>query len=185
MIALLVISSSIVHVLADGDIERAVQINVGRDEIEIHYMVGMNEVTLAKRLDQPQSDGGVQDWGKYAKAMQKQLPDSLALELDGERLTLIAQRWRPLPLHLLQIECVLVAKLPEAPRDRPRHRLHVVDKTFAETPGFARLAIKPMGLSNFEADAPAIVARLQRKAISEMTPEEIKATRQTQAAWDR
>ena len=171
------------HVLPDGDIERAVQLTVRADRIEIRYMIGMNPITLAKKLEQDTSDGGLDDWRTYAVAAQSTITNTLELSLNDRPLKLTALRWRPLPLHILQIECVLEAELPDDIPAGAERRLAIRDKTYAKAPGFARLAVRGVGVENFQSETPPLVARVQRKRLGEMSEAEQKATRVAAASW--
>ncbi len=172
------------HRLPDHVVERAVQVTVYPQRIEIVYQIGFNEVTLAEQLrslapDVPVPDSPEQTLEIYRQRILPRLADGLQVQLDGKPVTVQPREARRATLHHAQLECVMEVPLSS---DDPPVSLKVHDQNFASDPGGHRMAAKgrdgPRLLNN---SVPPILARVAQVPDDQLSDEQRASRRWIEA----
>ena len=191
MTATLMLGASVLllgHVLPDGVVERAVQVTVYPDRLEIRYQVGFNPKTLARHLQQLAPDSPVPDdpdeaLARYRELILPRLAQRLNVRVDGQRREVLLIEARRIFRHHAQLECVLHVPI-EAPYASTR--LQLEDENFPDAPGSHRMAVKGRaGVEVTESNAPPILARAERIEAAKLGPEQLASRRVIKARFQR
>ncbi len=163
-VAAALLTAVIAHDLPPGVVERAVQVTVRSDAIEVQYQFGMNEQTLRARL----LDAGhtpaeplealEQQYLEYAARV---LPKQLELLLDGRPVEPSSITSQLIYQHHLQFE--LQFEVPWTPQQRETEFV-LRDRNFPELPGHSRLAMRSRGAAQVISDVAPILVRAPRLA---------------------
>lgn len=170
--AVLAVTAITAHDLPERTLERAIQVTVFHDHVEIIYDFGFNPRTVRELYleDVPPGTADerlLSDELALAEAFlarqSQRIPQGLLVLLDGKRCPLKTLSHEVTYQHHLQFRCWLSYALP--PR-QGRARLEVRDEGFPGWPGYYRVAVRGKPPSLIErTNAAPIIVRAERVAV--------------------
>lgn len=173
-------NAALAHELPKGVVERTTQVTVVADEIEIRYRISASAETLrdeVQRLD-PQAklpEELLPLLNTYKELAHPAMGQGLKLTLNGQPATLEPTQAGVASLIHLYIELHYRVEIPSGMTEA---QLALVDKNFAKTPGYVRMALRARkGAELVKSDAEVLVVRVPRKRLSEMTAAQREAAR--------
>ncbi|MCO6456075.1 MAG: hypothetical protein J5I93_12315, partial [Pirellulaceae bacterium] len=176
------------HVLPDGVVERGVQVTAYDDQLEIRYLVGLNDATLALKLaellpDQTPPIDPQQALDLYRQRILSELASGLTVLLDDQPQTIQPVETRRGTLHHVQLECVYHVPLPPGGQ---LMRLELLDRNFAADPGNHRMAAKGRGdVQLDDCSVPPILARVPLLAFDQLPAATAAESRRVEATIRR
>lgn len=169
------------HELADGVVERGLQVQVRRDRLEIRYQLGLSPATARSQLAQWGVDVAHQApvFPAYREAALPRMARGLRVLIDGVPRPLRSVSAKEVRRHHARIECVY--ELPAPPWDGQLHQLEVRDDNFPGWPGGRQVAIKARDGLEVISEAPQVLGRDEVRPWAELTPVAREGTRRLQA----
>lgn len=168
------------HPLAPRTFDRAIQVVVLPDAIEIMYELGVNELTLATELLALVEPGQVPAEPAAAFALYRDqiapiLGRGLVVDADGTELPLRLERSEFERRDHVRFTFRYRAAWSLA---NPKRRVTVHETNFTAERGYVRIALKGRrGVQVDQSTKPAIVERIPLRATWEMSPEEEESSR--------
>ena len=134
------------HKLKDGFVERAVEVVVRDDTLNLKYFVGLNEVTMAATLAEWNGDSKTSlDSEKindeFQRVLLEQLASQMEIEIDGRRKELTGVAVDICPKHHFDFVASYTLRLPV---DQTLE-IEIADKNFTANESAARFAFKGVG----------------------------------------
>lgn len=176
------------HDVPDRTFDRAVELVIEPERIQVTYHLSLNQLTLAEELLSLVGPGGLSGTGpaerldRYAAEMGPLLARGLLLRVNGEehelRFVRASHRVEEHPRFRFEMEVNATAE-----RDTT-HRLTLEDTNFFLEKGRLRIAIRAAASCALEnSTVPAQLEEVQTKASWEMTPEQQDAARRAETTW--
>jgi len=182
------------HDLADGFVERAVQVRIRDNVLRIEYAIGLTEPTMAQilgeipdcgvRCDGERSSdamaGGVRD--RFKRFTANSLADALELTIGGERQRLMMESVDEYAKHHYDFVAHLECKLSLMSTGRGA-RFILQDSNFSDLDGAVRYALKSTGSAMItRTDTAPILIRSLRHELGTLNPDERHNVCQIQAS---
>ncbi len=174
------------HVLPDGVIERAAQVTIFPDHVEIRYHIGCNEATLADQLRQldpqhaPPADAD-EGFERYREAILPKLAQQIQVHVGDQPREVEPVESKRIFLHHAQVQCTY--RVPIAPPETATG-LRIHDTSFPDTPGSHRLAAKGRaGVVVTDTNVPPILARVEWRDVEQLSEEQLEERRRIEARF--
>lgn len=173
--------AALAHELDDGFVERAVQVRIRDDQLNIEYNVGLTEPTMQQIIE---SSGA----GKHALDTENEtgiaqphireqfkaialtaIPESLSLTVDGQVQQLAVESIAEYPGHHYDFVINLSCKLSvRGPAD-----FHLKDLNYTGLDGAVRYALKSSGKTMItRSNASPVIVRAKRHPLGTLKPDE-------------
>ncbi len=176
------------HDVPDRFFDRAVQVTIRAERIEINYQLSLTRLTLAEELLALVGPGGLAGAGpderleRYGKEMGPLLARGLVLRVNQSELPIkfvgVAHRVDDHPRFSFDF----AAEAPAA--GDAEQQLNIEDTSFYLEKGRMRIAIQAAGDCTLSrSDVPVDIDEVQVKPSWEMTPEEQDSARRAEATW--
>lgn len=161
------------HQLEDGFVERAVEVVVRDDTLNLKYFVGLNEVTMATALERwnvdDKEDLAQKVYDKFQRVLQNQLQANMQIQVDGQIEKLDAAGVEICPKH--HFDFVVSYKL-NLPSDQTLE-IMITDRNFMTYESAARFAFKGVGSTIVNrVNAAPIIIRANRIEFKGMSKED-------------
>lgn len=154
------VASATGHELADGIIERRVQISVKPESVLVEYSLAMNEKTLQEQLQKHKTKPApsrLAMWQQYQKVILPSLAKHIEVTVDGQPSQVKPIRAEYTGWSHRHLSCLFRAEIELAPR---RKTIAVTDGNFLDTPGNYRIAMKARSGAMIEnTNVPSVVSR--------------------------
>ena len=178
------VSRASLHEWPPGVIDRALQVDVWPDRIELEVSLGLSDATVQMVLKERLPDGEEIASTPEARTQQLQplvldeLCQVLELTVDGQSVA-----WQPIRSELSSKHHVLFFCYLEAPLQIGEQpvEIEVRDRSFPKLENQLRLALRPRRTQRLRANVAPLVIRADRIMLSEIAKEDADAARRMRA----